>query len=323
MIYHHFRQFITLARLTALEAIRQPLTFLLFTASLALIALLPLVLSHTLGESAKFVRDGSLAFMMLTGLILGAHLACASLHTEIRRGTVAAVLSKPVQRTVFFLAKFTGIALIMTVFSVGLLMAIMLSVRAVHEPFFTDWHAAGPLWLALLLSFSLGGVINFIFRRPFVSNAFWVLFILLTAAFLYGALINPEGEPAAFGHLYDFRIFRAGFLIVLAILILTAMSVSLASRFSTVPTLSFCGAIFIMGLLSDYFLGGPSESYLWAKALYYAVPNWQHFWVVDALAGDGLIPGVYLRMATSYAALYLSAILLAGLVAFQGKEVEG
>lgn len=316
------RQFVTISRLTVLEAVRQPLSFLLFATTLSIIALMPLTLSHTLGESSKFVRDGALAFMMLAGLILGAHLACSALSAEMRRGTVSAVLSKPVNRTVFFLAKYVGIALLMTVFSAGLLMAILLAVRAVHEPWITDWWAAGPLIAVIILSFLLGGLINFFLRRPFISNTFVTLFVLLLLAFFFSGFVDAQGEPATFGLLYDFRILRAGGLIILAIWVLSAISVALATRLSTIPTLAFCGFVFFFGLLSDYLFGRFADTVLWAKVLYYALPNWQHFWVVDALAADTTIPIAYVLHVGVYALCYTGVVLIFGLLAFKQMEVE-
>lgn len=316
------RQFIAIARLTALEALRQPLAFLLFSTSLLLITLLPLVLSHTLGESEKFVRDGALAFMWLTGLILGAHLACVALADEIRRGTVAAILSKPVGRTVFFLGKFAGIAWVLLLFAAGLAMAVVLATRTAAEPFFVDRWAVVPLGSALLAAFAAGGLINFVRRRPFTSSAFLSLFLLLTAVFLLVGFVDRQGRPAPFGAFYDFRLLQVGGLIALGILVLSALSVSLATRLRTMATLALCAGIFLLGLLSDYAFGRFADQALWARVGYMLLPNWQHFWVVDALAGEGPLPGVYLALAAAYALLYMAGILTFGVLAFQRMEVK-
>lgn len=316
-----FKQFLAIARLTALEAIRLPIAFLLFSTVLCLIAVLPLTLSHTLGESMKFVRDGALAFMWVSGLLLSAHLACSSITAEMRRGTVSAVLSKPVQRPIFFLAKFTGIVWILTLFSIGLIMAVMISTRTARTPYIADWRAAVPFGLAIVCAFLVGGLINFFLRRPFVSNTFVALFVLLTGAFLYAGLAGEDGGFIPFGELYDFRILPAGLLIGLAILVLAALSVSLATRFRTIPTLAICGGLFLLGLLSDYLFGRFVDSSWLSALLYRILPNWQHFWVVDALAGEGSIPLSYVGLAAGYALVYLSGILLLGMASFQRTEV--
>ncbi len=316
------QQFITIARLTALEAIRQPIGFLLFSTVLLLVALLPLVLSHTLGESARFVRDGGLAFMWVAGLILGAHLASAALADEIRRGTVSAVLSKPVQRWVFLLAKYVGIASVMLLFCFGMTMAVLLSTRAAAQPYEVDWWGAGPLLAALASAFMLAGLINFLLRRPFISTAYMTLMLLLTLAFGAGGLVHHEGGRMPFGDLYDWRVLPVATLIALAILVLSGISVALATRLRTIPTLVGCGALFFLGLLSDYYFGARAEASILASTLYHLLPNWQHFWVVDALTGHGTVPWSYVAMVGGYAMLYLFGVLLLGLVAFRHMDVQ-
>ncbi len=316
------KQCFTIARLTALDAIRQPVAFLLFASTLLLIALLPLVLAHTLGESVKFVRDGSLGFMFVAGLIFSAHIACACLASEVRHGTVSVVLSKPVARMTFFLGKFAGIATVLLLFAGGIIMAVMVSVRTAFDAYITDWWSAAPLLLACVGAFLVGGFCNYVLRRPFVSNAFIALLVLLALAFLFAGFLDQQGRFMAFGALYDFRILAAGALITFAILMLAGLSLALATRLSVIPTLSICGGIFLLGLLSDYYFGRHADTSLAAGTLYYLLPNWQHFWVVDALSGGGTIPGNYILLTALYAALYLAGILVFGVVAFQRMEVK-
>ena len=54
-------QFLAIARLTALEAIRRPVFLLIALSSVAGIVLLPLLLNYTLGDSARIIRDSALA----------------------------------------------------------------------------------------------------------------------------------------------------------------------------------------------------------------------------------------------------------------------
>jgi hypothetical protein len=125
----HLKQFIALARLTALEAIRQPVFLLLMAAAVFFMALLPLITAHTMGEGERMVRDSALALYFVTGLVLGSYLACAALQHEIRRGTVAAILAKPVGRTLLFCAKFAGVAAVMVLFATALTITTLLATR--------------------------------------------------------------------------------------------------------------------------------------------------------------------------------------------------
>ena len=62
-----------------------------------------------LGDEPKLVKNSVLAVMFLTGLFGAVLTASASLGREIRSGTALAVLSKPVGRAQFLLAKYTGL----------------------------------------------------------------------------------------------------------------------------------------------------------------------------------------------------------------------
>ena len=64
------RQFLTMAGLTAVEAIRQPICLLLTTACVVLTALIPLLTLHNFGEDGKLARDSGLAFHLVFGLLV-------------------------------------------------------------------------------------------------------------------------------------------------------------------------------------------------------------------------------------------------------------
>ena len=62
-----------------------------------------------------------------------------------------------------------------------------------------------------------------------------------------------------------------------------------------VPTLAICSALFLLGLVSDYFWGERAKAGSWWASILYAVtPNWQLFWLADALEGTQKIPLSYL-----------------------------
>ena len=318
----HIKQFIALTWLTALEAIRQPVFLLLMATAVFFAALLPLTTSHTLGEAERMVRDSTLALQFVTGLILGSYLACAALQHEIRRGTVAAILSKPVSRGNLFLAKFTGVALVMLLFSAALTITVILSTRAAALENVVDWWAEGPLLAAVPIAFLLGGLINYFTRRPFVSNAFVLLVLAQGAALLAAGFLDGTGKLVPWGQSLPWQILPAGALIALGILVLAAIALVLATRLDVVPTLSLCSVVFLLGLMSDYFLGRHAASNKLAAALYGVIPNLQQFWLADALAGNGVIPWSYVGMAALYALCFLTFVLALGMLIFGRMEVR-
>jgi ABC-type transport system involved in multi-copper enzyme maturation permease subunit len=315
-------QFFALAGLTALETVRQPITLILVASCIVFIGVLPVLLTHTLGESARLVRDSAFALHFVCGLILGGYAACSSLTHEIRRGTAAAVLSKPVGRHTFFIAKYGGIACVLVLFSLYVTLATLLSVRMVHEAYTIDQWAGGAMLLALLAAFAIGGLLNYTLRKPFCSTTFFCMGILLVAAFVGVNLLDDHGNRVAFGGLVDWNLIPVSGLVSMGILVLAAIAVSLATRFEVLATLAACTAIFLLGLMSDYLFGETAATSGIVRILYALVPNWQHFWVVDALSSDTPIPGHYLLTAAGYGLFYLAGVLCLGLLAFRKMEVN-
>ena len=65
-------------------------------------------------------------------------------------------------------------------------------------------------------------------------------------------------------------------------------------------------------------LGGAA----WASVLYTVVPNWQLFWLADALENKKTIPWRYVGQAFGYAVAYLAAALAVALVLFEDRELS-
>ena len=99
-----------------------------------------------------------------------------------------------------------------------------------------------------------------------------------------------------------------------AVLILTAFAVALATRFSQVMTLLLCAGVFMLGLLSDYYIGRHVEEGLLYQVLYVVLPNFQYFWVGDALTQDMLVPAQQVALTAGYAGLYTLAVLALAVV---------
>ncbi len=315
------RQFCAIAALTALEIVRQPIVLLLTAACAIGIGLMPILITHTLGESQKMVIDSALALQFAGGMLLGAYAACATLTREIRRGTASAVLCKPVSRGAFFLAKYAGLAVSMMAFSFVSILATLLSARMAANSFVFDWWGGGPLFASVLLAFVLAGFWNYRTRRPFASAAFFLILALLSIGFAI-SLSRSGPVQTPLGERFLWAIVPAGALVAMAILLLSAIAVTLATRLDAVPNLSLCSIAFLVGLMSDYLFGRHAASSRLAAALYALTPNWQHFWVVDALHNGIPIPWAYVAHAAGYAAVYLAGILLLGMACFRHMEVR-
>ena len=111
-----------------------------------------------------------------------------------------------------------------------------------------------------------------------------------------------------------------------AILVLSAVAIAASTRLGQVLTLLVCVGAFLMGLVSEYFLGGslaadakPLERAL--LPVYLAVPNLQFFWPADALTQGHSISGRYFASVTLYGACMVAALLSGAVILFQRRDV--
>lgn len=100
---------LTIARATALEAIRQPAFFVL--AFLAFISLLVSIFLpyFTFNEDIKMYKDTGLTTISFIALLLALLTSSSSVAEEIEGKTAVTLLSKPINRRQFILGKFLGI----------------------------------------------------------------------------------------------------------------------------------------------------------------------------------------------------------------------
>lgn len=314
--------FFAIARLAALEAIRRPVFLLVSLAGIAGILLLPLLLNYTLGDSARIIRDSALAFSLACGLLLAAHAASEGLARELRRGTAATILAKPVPRPVFFLAKAAGIVAALALFSLAALAATLLAVRAGASDLRLDWTAALPAFLALFAAPAIAGAWNHRTRRPFTSSAFFLLLAFLWLAVAIAAFFPTPHSHLPFPHNFSWNLLSVGFLLFLCLGMVAALASALATRLAVTSVLLLCTGVFLLGLMSDYFLGPHLGTSFAARGAYALLPNVQVFWLVDALDAAVAIPPVYFALATAYAAAWSAAALALGAASFHRLEIS-
>src|SRR5437016_11074509 len=113
------RQFVTIATNAFMELVRQPVFLLLMTSSAVFEIFLATPYYFAFGDEPKLVKNSTLAVMLLAGLFGAVLSASASLAREIRSGTALAVLSKPVGRAQFLLAKYMGLMAALALLTYG------------------------------------------------------------------------------------------------------------------------------------------------------------------------------------------------------------
>jgi ABC-type transport system involved in multi-copper enzyme maturation permease subunit len=318
------RQFITIGTNAFMELVRQPVFLLLMTTSAAFEIFLATPYYFAFGDEPKLVKNSTLAVMLLAGLLGAVLSASASLARELRTGTALAVLSKPVGRAQFLLAKYAGLVAALTVLTYVNLVAALLASRMAFDAYgATDLFAVGVFVLALILGYLLGGFSNFFLRRPFVSDAVLSLILMVTLAFVVINFYSKDVKPQAFATGVDWRLLPAAMLVLFAVWILAGLALACSTRLDTVPTLAICSAFFLLGIMSDYLFGRHAGKELWARVLYTITPNWQLFWYADALESDSTAyHWSYVAKAFAYAAAYVGATLLVAMTLFDERELS-
>lgn len=318
------RQFGTIAINAFMELIRQPIYLLLMTISALFIVFLSSIYYFGFGEDQKMVKDSALAVMLLTGLFGAVISAAASVAHEIRSGTALAVLSKPVSRVQFLLAKFVGVATALTLMTFVNLIGALLTSRMAFDVYGSaDRLGLGIFFAFMALAYGLAGFSNYFLRRQFVADAVFCVLICSGLAFVLINFLNREGQWQAFGAGVDWRLIPASILILFALWILAGLAIACSTRFEMIPTLAICSGLFLIGIMSDYLFGRPAEAGAWwAQVLYTVVPNWQNFWMADALESGKTIPAAYLGKALGYVIGYLGASLALALALFEDRELS-
>jgi ABC-2 type transport system permease protein len=379
------RQFITIATNAFMELVRQPVFLLLMTCSAAFEIFLATPYYFAFGDEPKLVKNSTLAVMLLAGLFGAVLSASASLAREIRTGTALAVLSKPVGRAQFLLAKYVGlIAALVVLTYVNLIGALIASRMAFDAYGKTDLAAIGIFATAVIGAYAVGGFSNFFLRRPFVSDAAFALVVTVTLAayviFEFTAQQRSANEMGA----VDWRLVPAALLILFALFILAGLALACSTRLDMIPTLSICTGLFLVGTMSDYLFGRRAEPVWrhdlaeevnstrwsesqravlkeivgkydtdkngklepaervtisaadqsrlrqagmggawWASVLYTVTPNWQLFWLADALSeGQSTFHWGYVGKAFVYMVAYVGAALAAAILLFQERELS-
>ena len=312
-------QFIAIARLTCTAILHQPIVLLLTLTSILSIYAVPVALVHQFGEHGRLVRDSALSIHFVFGAIIAIYGGCYAIRNDLENGTASAILSKPVSRLNYLLAKSTGVSLVLLLYTGLLLVTSWMALNVSPSPFVIDWSLALSALLLPLVALIVAGAIHFRFRRPFaITSLIWTALLTAALPFVTRALQSPDGQFQLF---IDWRILPTIILGALCLCILGAASLTCATRLRAPQTLAICCLLFVCGLLSDYFLAPHIQSNLLAGLFYRITPNWLHFWMADALADGGIIPWSYVMQSAAYCVVYCVGLLLIARSLFTHTEV--
>jgi len=325
---------LTIAANTFRETIRQPIYSVLLWSAVGLLVLNPGLAAFSLerGGDTKMMIDIAMSTLLLYGLLASVFSATSALTREIESYTVLTVVAKPVSRPTFFLGKFLGVAAAMLLSYYLLALVLTLTVRhgvleyssdKVDQPVIVLGSAAVGL---SLIAATFG---NYVYGWNFLAAlTAWVAPLMTVAVgivLFFDKQWQPQSPLTGFGYegaIPPASLYFAILLIFLAIMMLTAFAVTLSTRCGQVATLLLSAGVFMLGLLSDYYFGNPqAQSTLVGRLAYSVLPNFQFFWLGDALTQELPIPAAHVARVAGYALLWTLAVLGLGVALFETREV--
>lgn len=301
------------------ECVREPIFFLLLLVGLVLICILPMFSMFVFREQVKLVVDSSMATTMVLGLIVAALCSSHTITREMRNGTVLLLLSKPVPRYTFITAKIVGVTMALTVFTFSMIAASFVAVMIAKDQFRLDFGAMAFYYGVLAVCALTAAVLNYLKGISFPSA---ITFLTAAALPIYAVLLYlVQGAPDDEGFIPLLQFITALSLLFPAVWLMGAISAALATRCGIVTNLTSCSILFFLGLISKYvsthWLGGGFSGDLFSAIL----PNWQYFWMADALAAHTQIPLRYLGWALVYSIIYGGFWAVWAMALFNDREV--
>lgn len=312
--------FFRIADNTFKESVREPIYFLMLLCALVLIGHFPSMALFVFSEQLKLVVDSSMATALLFGLLSAVLCASHTVSREMRNGTVLLLMSKPVHRGAFIMAKITGIVVAASLFTLLCNLSAFVSVYIAVDQFRMDMAAYFSFFGVILVACLAGMAANFWRGSSFSAVSTVTLAGLLPIFVLYCILSkeNPALEMKDLGF--------ALILINLAVVAMATLAVVFATRLDVVANLTLCSVFFFLGLVSGYLFGRDTGSEilnLIFGVIYAILPNWQYFWLADAIAANRSIPGTYVVWALGYVTLYVTICSMWAVAFFQNKEIAG
>ena len=318
------RTLVTIAKNTLVETLRQPVYAVIISIALLLFLISPSLAMYTMDDDNKLLREIGLSTLFLASLFIAIFSASGAVSVELENKTIMTVLTKPVQRPIFLIAKFLGVlaavALAHYLCTVALLMAIRHGVMETASDTH-DWTVLGAAGVTVVATALLSAFFNYVYDWKFTSTAIVIAAIFATAGLIFLIFIDEhlKFNPKENGiHALDIY---GSVLLFLAAMVIAALAVAVSTRFNTMVTLSACVGIFLLGLISDYVFGRFADVYLWARIGRFLVPNLQVFWISDAIYEGSRVPLSYVFLSGSYALCYTGAILALAVALFQRRQI--
>jgi len=318
------------AKVTFLQVIRQPIFGVLLLSAVGLMILSPSITGFTMDDDNKMLQDLCLSTILVAGLALSAFSAAGAISTEIEDQTILTVLAKPVNRLAFVTAKFLGVmaALLLACTFMGITFQMVLRHGVLSAAWMShDWPIITFGASAIAGAIIFAGLANYLFDWQFAPTAMAVGLPLAVFAFVLAGFFDGHWRLQAFGTDYSGQVLAACVLLLLAVWVLAAICLACSTRLTVTWTMLVGLVVLCLGMVWDNLVlariqqaGSELTRTAWS-VLYALVPNFQEFWMLDALSFEKQIHPAYVLYAAGYAGAYIAAMLFLAFALFLGRQV--
>lgn len=320
------RTIVRLAWNTCRECLREPVCCLMLLTAAILNGTFPYLALFVFRQQLKMVADSAMASTLIFGLFAAVICSSHTISREMRNGTVLLLMSKPVSRAAFLSAKVLGMLAALTAFVLVSGSSAWIACLVAQDQFHLNDGLAATFYLAHCLCALYGAARNYFSQKSFCSNATaamtTVLPLLAVAAHVMRTAGMFQGDFGPRNFLPAGELLPALLLLLFAVWIMGAISATLAMRLDVVGNLLICLLILMGGLVARYCavrLFGQETP--WALFVSTVIPNWQNYWMADALSHHVRIPASYLLWAGCYALLHMIGWFCWGYYLFRGSEL--
>lgn len=320
--------FFHIAKNTFRECIREPVYFLTLLSVLFVSGLMPAYTFFAFNQQMIMVLDNSLALTLLLGFLTAALCATHCIRRELTNGTVLLLLSKPVSRTVFIAAKVAGVNLAMALFGIYCVMGGAMATYSAYNIYTFDGVALLIYFVALIIPVIFGGLRNYFSGASFSANSIYAFgatlpIALVTVYFRLSSILWELGGPNSINRFFAFSdLAPVLILIVLALMMIGTIAAAFATLFPFLINLILCVGIFLLGLVSGPWLKFVfGEDSFRGELLAAIIPDWQIFWMTQALSAEAHVPAKYIFYSIGYMIVYSIVLTLWATVCFQNTEL--
>ncbi len=312
-----FRQFRSIGRTAFVVTLGTPFSLVLLLSVIGFLGVLGCLPAFTFGEQLRLIRDQSLALCFLGGCLTSSLALAKLVSHDIRQGTAAVMMSRPVSGFCFLAGRLSGVvASLLVMQSVWAIATLWLTRITFHEE---HLDTAG---LALYAGAILGALLlvalkHYLFGGCYVWQANVAVLAIFALVFALAVTLGGEAAPV------DWKTAQGSIMVFLALIMYSGIMTLLAVGVDTGLLLGLSVAVFFGGLLSDYLVGTLTSSALLRSAGRILLPNWQLFWVGETLAEGGTVPWTYAIGCGLHALLYTLVCLLAATFFFNRCELQG